>query len=114
MNELKELAGRHSIHPASDVKARWRSIVKEANDFGEVIVTNYDRPEVVVISLEQYAKLKTQAAANDPLKRLRAEWDRQLAWLRAPDAGQKLREIFASTPEQIADAANAAAGRRKG
>jgi prevent-host-death family protein len=96
---------------ASHVKSHWRDIVKEANANGEVVVTNYNRPEVVVVSMERYAKLKNDAIARDPLSALRAEFDRQLAVLRQPDASQKLQKAFASTPADIAKAANAALGR---
>jgi len=105
---------KHSTgtRPASDVKSHWRDIVDEANANGEVIVTNYNRPEVVVVSIELYAKLRKEAAAQDPLTALRAEFDRELAVLRQPNAGRKLRKAFAATPAEIAKAANAA-GRRK-
>jgi prevent-host-death family protein len=93
--------------PASDVKNHWRDIVDEANAHGEVVVTNYNRPEVVVVSMERYAKLRKNATARDPLAALRAEFDRELAVLRQPNAGRKLREIFAATPAEIAKAANA-------
>jgi len=43
------------------------------------------------------------------LRRLRKEFDRELAVLQAPGAADKLREIFDATPEEMADAANAAA-----
>ena len=98
---------------ASDVKAHWRDIVEEANAVGEVFVTNYNRPEAVVLSMERYAKLKKDAEANDPLAKIWAEWDRKLAVLNEPGAHEKLRKIFDSTPEEIAKAANAAALRRK-
>jgi hypothetical protein len=58
-------------------------------------------------------KLKEQAAANDPLARIRADLDRKLAWLREPDAGDELDAIFNSTPEEIAEAANALAARQQ-
>jgi hypothetical protein len=47
--------------------------------------------------------------ANDPLRRLRNDLDRELAPLRTPGAADKLREIFHTAPEEIARAANAAA-----
>jgi hypothetical protein len=47
--------------------------------------------------------------ANDPLRRLREEFDCELAVLQAPGAEDKLREIFDATPEEIVKAANAAA-----
>ena len=111
LEQLEELTGSQARRPASDVKSQWRSIVDQANDVGEVIVTNYNRPEVVVVSVDQYAKLKEQAAANDPLARIRADLDRKLAWLREPGAAAELDAIFHSTPEEIAAAANALAAR---
>jgi prevent-host-death family protein len=98
--------------PASDVKGHWRDIVDEVNANGEVVVTNYNRPAVVVVSMERYAKLQKDAAARDPLAALRAEFDRELAVLRKPGAADKLRKIFASTPAEIARAANAARRKR--
>lgn len=109
MRELEAISGRHSTRRASEVKSNWRAIVEEAR-VKEVIVTNYNRPEAVVMSAERYAELKTAARANDPLRRLRDDFDRELTALRAPDAAAKLREIFAATPDEIADAANAIGG----
>jgi hypothetical protein len=63
--------------------------------------------------MERYAKLRKDAAARDPLTALRAEFDRELAALRRPDAPKKLRKVFASTPAGIAKAANAGAGRKR-
>jgi len=100
-------------HPASDVKAHWRDIVAEAKSRGEVVVTNHGRPDVVVIPIDRYAQLKEDASANDPLMRLRGEFDRELALLHEPGAGAKLREAFASSGGRAAKAANAAASRRR-
>ena len=47
--------------------------------------------------------------AKDPLQRLRDEFERELSVLRTADAPVKLREIFDASPEEMADAANAAA-----
>jgi hypothetical protein len=67
---------------------------------------------MVVLSMEQYAKLKKDAVSRDSLAALCAEFDQELAALRQPNAGQRLRTIFAASPTEIAKAANAA-GRRK-
>jgi hypothetical protein len=99
--------------PASDIKDHWRDIVADAKAYGEVFVTHYNRPEVVVVSLDQYSKLKADAAANDPLSTLRAEFDRELAYLREPDTGGELRRLFDATPDELADAANAAISHRR-
>jgi prevent-host-death family protein len=112
MAQLEAIAGEHSTCQASEVKANWRGIVRATRE-NEVIVTNYNRPEAVVMSAARYAELLAAARANDPLRRLRADFDRELAALRAPGAADKLREIFAASPEDIADAANAASGDEK-
>jgi prevent-host-death family protein len=95
---------------ASDIKDHWRDVVADAKANGEVFVTHYNRPEVVVVSIDRYAKLKADAAANDPLSALWAEFDRELAYLREPGAGAELLRLFRdATPELLAQAANAAA-----
>ena len=105
--DLEAVAGRHSTRPASEVKANWREIVQEARE-REVIVTNSNRPEAVVMSAERYVELQEAARANDPLRRLREEFDRELAVLRTPGAADQLRDVFAASPGDIADAAGRA------
>ena len=113
IDELEQLAGTHATRPATDVKARWRTIVEEANAVGQVIVTNHNRPEAVVMSVDEYTELKARAAKHDPMARIQAKLDRELACLNEPGAGARLLEIFHSTPEEIAAAANAARNGRK-
>lgn len=102
-----------TTRPASFVKAHWRDIVADANTHGEVVVTNHDRPEVVILSLSRYEKLRSDATTHDPLAALRAEWDRKLAWLREPGASEEIRRIFDATPEELAQAAVDKAAKRK-
>jgi prevent-host-death family protein len=109
---MRSRANRHSEppkRPAAFIKSNWRDVVADANAHGEVIVTNHNRPEVMVISMERYQELRREAEANDPLAVLRAEFDRELAVLNEPGAGARLREAFRATPAQLAAAANAAA-----
>ena len=73
LEELEQLAGKHSKRRASDVKANWRAIVEEAHAMGDVIVTNYNRPEVVVVSADHYAKLKRMALATESWPRFALE-----------------------------------------
>jgi PHD/YefM family antitoxin component YafN of YafNO toxin-antitoxin module len=109
---MKARAMKQRTRPASDVKEHWRDIVADAKANGEVFVTHYNRPEVVVVSLDRYSKLKAEALANDPLATLRAEFDRELAYLREPEAQGELRGLFAATPDELAHAANAASRRK--
>lgn len=98
---------------ASEVKERWRDVVADAKRHGEVTVTNHERPEVVVLSMDRYEELKREAHANDPLQTLHRRFESELAALRAPDAPSRLRNAFRATPVQIARAANAARAKRR-
>jgi prevent-host-death family protein len=92
------------------VKANWPTIVEETRH-REVIVTNSNKPEAVIISVARYAELKAAAGAHDPLHHLRQDFYDELAVLRTESAADQLREIFAAAPEEIARAANTAASR---
>lgn len=99
---------------ASEVKERWRDVVADAKRDGVVTVTNHERPEVVVLSIDRYEELKREAEANDPLRTLHDRFEKELAALRAPDAASRLRAAFAATPPRLARAANRARPRRRG
>lgn len=88
----------------------WREIMDDAKASGEVIVTDESGQKVVVVPMERYAEL----TRDDRLADIWADVDRDLAVLREPGTEEKLNEIFALSPQQIADAANRAARRRKG
>ena len=113
LDELEAITGTHSTHSASDVKTNWPAIVRETRD-REVIVTNADAPEAVILSVERYAELKAAAGANDPMAALRATFNRELAILRTADAADALRDVFAAAPEDIAHAANTISWRHEG
>jgi prevent-host-death family protein len=98
---------------ASEVKERWRDVVADAKRDGEVTVTNHERPEVVVLSIERYQQLTAEAAANDPLRTLHDRFEKELAALRAPDAASRLRAAFAAKPAELARAANRARSKRR-
>jgi hypothetical protein len=68
---------------------------------------------LVMVWTNRDSKINADAAASDPLSTLWAEFDRELAYLREPGAGAELRRLFNATPEELADAANAAALHRK-
>ena len=88
----------------------WRKVVEDANALGEVIVTDSSGDKVVVIPIERYERLRS----DDSLADIWADVDRDLAVLKEPGTTEKLNEIFALSPQEIADAANRAAQRRKG
>lgn len=92
IEDVRKLAGADTpVHAASKVKSGWAGIVREAVRHGEVIVTNHDRPEVVVVDIAAYAELVRRAQANDPLRALQADFDRRMAVLATPAGATRLR-----------------------
>ena len=86
--------------PVSDVKREgWRGIMKTVSASGRLLMTNHERPEAVILSLAEYRALAEQAdhaqrEKQHTLDRLARRFDEDLAALRQPDAGDRLRAAF--------------------
>ena len=86
--------------PASDVKKLgWRGVMRSVARDGQVVVTNHNTPEAVILSAETYdAMLRALEAAAAPqrsaLEELQARFDSRLVSLQAADAGDRLREVM--------------------
>ena len=87
--------------PASDVKKLgWRGVMREVGRTGSVVVTHHDRPEAVILSLDEYRALVLAAeasvsASRSALDTLRSDFDERLATLAVPGAGERLRAALA-------------------
>ncbi len=85
--------------PASDVKRLgWRGVIDTLGSERALLITNHDRPQAVIVSTEEYARLTAHAAdaqarTEGELARLRHRFDTRLAVLRAPRAGERLRAV---------------------
>lgn len=96
LDDVRQLAGGDTpVHSASEVKSGWSGIVREAVRHGEVIVTHHGKPQAVVVDVVAYAALVRRAQTNDPLQALVADFDRRLAVLNTPGAGERLRRVAA-------------------
>jgi prevent-host-death family protein len=86
--------------PATDVKKLgWRGVMKSVARSGKVVVTNHNEPEAVILSVQEYAAIKSalHEAANrsEPaLDTLRQRFDERLSVLQQADAGDKLRALM--------------------
>lgn len=86
--------------PVSDVKREgWRGVMKSVDAEGKVLMTNHDRPEAVILSLQAYQHLsalaeRVQDADQRRLQALSQAFDQELSVLKAADAGDRLREAF--------------------
>ena len=80
--------------PASNVKKLgWRGVMREVDRTGSMVVTHHDRPEAVILSLDEYRALVLTAEAalrssRSALDTLRSDFD----------AGERLRDVFGQSP----------------
>jgi prevent-host-death family protein len=84
---------------ASDVKNKWRQVVREVREAGSVAITNHSAVEVVLVDAEAYRQLAASAAAlkereASVLDQLSAQFNERLAGLQAPDAAGKAAAVF--------------------
>lgn len=84
---------------ASDVKNKWREVVREVREAGSVAITNHSTVEVVLVDAEAYRELAAAVAALNEreasvLDELSAQFDRRLAGLQAPDARRKAAKVL--------------------
>ena len=97
---VEEILARLERKPASDVKREgWRGIMRTVDAVGKVLVTNHDEPEAVILSLREYRLLaelaeRVQRDNSSKLEQLTRAFDAELAVLKRPDAGDRLREAF--------------------
>ena len=86
--------------PASDVKRLgWRGVIDTLGTGRALLVTNHERPQAVIVSTEEYARLtahdaEARARTETELGGLRHRFDERLAGLRAPRAGERLRVVM--------------------
>ena len=84
---------------ASNVKNKWRDVVREVRESGSVAITNHSSVEVVLVNAQAYRELAASAAALKEreasiLDQLSAQFNERLAGLQAPDAGEKAAAVF--------------------
>ena len=108
MSSVADLPVTHT-HVATEL---WADIIDEVNEHGQVLVRNDESPDVVVMSVDKFEKLQ-QGAMERALAKVDAEIDRKVAVMNSPESRARWRAFMDSTPQEFADAANAAE-RRKG
>lgn len=86
--------------PASEVKkSGWRGVMQTVDREGRVLITNHNRPEAIILSVEEYDALqnalrKAQSHSQSTLDSLRSRFDQRLAVLQSDDAGDRLRRLM--------------------
>jgi prevent-host-death family protein len=85
---------------ASDVKNKWREVVREVRESGSVAITNHSAVELVLVNAEAYRQLAASAAALKEreaavLSELSTQFEQRLASLQGPKAGARAAAVFA-------------------
>ena len=84
---------------ASDVKNKWREVVREVRESGSVAITSHSSVEMVLVNANAYRQLAASAAALNEreaalLEQLSAQFNDRLASLQAPDAERRAAAVF--------------------
>ena len=96
---------------ATEAKNSFGSVLDKAIANGAVAIVKHRRPAAVLLSMEAYKGLL--ARQEDPLVRLRAEFDELVARMQTPRAVEAARRLFKMSPEALGRAAVAGARRRR-
>ena len=86
---------------ASDVKNRWREVVRGVHESGTVAVTNHAEVELVLMDAETYRELSAAVAAlqareRSVLDELSADFDKRLASLQRTEAHRRANAVFSA------------------
>lgn len=86
---------------ASQVKNKWREVVREVRESGSVAITNHSEVEMVLVDAARYEQLAASAEAlmareEAVLQQLSAQFDQRLAVLQQAGAADKVAAVFAS------------------
>jgi prevent-host-death family protein len=102
----KEGISRLLTVTASDLKNKFGEVVAQAVK-GAVAITRHQRPEFVLLSVEQYLEL--QQARTASLDALSAEFDVMVARMDAPGARRAAEQLFKAAPAALGKSAVKAA-----
>jgi PHD/YefM family antitoxin component YafN of YafNO toxin-antitoxin module len=86
--------------PSSALKKEgWSGFMREVNTHGMLVVTHYNKPQAVVLSVDRYQALERLAQLEkmreaQQVAELRARFDKRLASLNAPQAREALNAFM--------------------
>lgn len=96
---------------ATEAQSAFGQVMERALSKGMVAITKFNKPKLVVLSMEAYRALEDQAQAK-PVGRF--DSDEFLAQLQTPKAKTVLRSIFTAEPREFGKAAVKGAQRKHG
>ena len=85
----------------------FSEVLKQAQRFGVVAITQHDSPKAIVMSYDEFEKLVR--ARSRALEMLDADLDAKVIRMQTPRAKKAVRSLFNATPAQLGRAAVKAA-----
>lgn len=98
-NETRE---RTSVS-ATEAQNNFGRVLDRAATEGTVYVTRYDRPAVVVLSIDRYRELAGEGVPE--LDQLTREFDEMLARMQTDEAAAAVEALFEAGPDELGEAA---------
>jgi antitoxin Phd len=89
--------------PATEAQNNFGQVLGRAKREGRVFITRYDRPEAVVLSIEEYEALTGREPVD--LQALEREFDAMLLRMQRPEHGRAVDQLFAMTATELGKAA---------
>jgi antitoxin Phd len=96
---------------ATEAKNEFGRVLERVIRGEKVFITRHDRPQAVLISVEDYDALASSGKSS--LNTLTEEFDSLLARMQRPGQRTRMRAAFAATPKQLGAAAVKAARKRE-
>jgi prevent-host-death family protein len=88
---------------ATDAQNNFGQVLSRARSEGRVFITRYDRPEAVLLSIEEYESLLGRDEID--LHALEREFDEMLAQMQRPEQRRSIDRLFSMGPEELGGAA---------
>jgi antitoxin Phd len=97
-------------YTATDAKNEFGRVLEMVIQGGAVVITKHDAPKAILISVDEFNALSQ--AGEKKLDSLTNEFDALLAQMQTPHARAAMRSAFEASPQQLGEAAVAAARKR--
>ncbi|MBV8206161.1 MAG: type II toxin-antitoxin system Phd/YefM family antitoxin [Acidobacteria bacterium] len=98
-------------YSATQAKNGFGPVLEQAIRGRAIIITKHGSPKAVIISFEEFARLKRAPEAK--LNALSREFDELFARMQTPRARAAVDRLFRATPQELGRAAVAAARKRE-
>jgi prevent-host-death family protein len=88
---------------ATEAQNNFGQVLSRARREGRVLITRYDRPEAVVLSIEEYEALVREESVD--LQALDREFDEMLAQMQRGEQRRAVDRLFSASAQDLGDEA---------